>query len=241
LIILDKRTGEEIDISNCNRRVRKLQRRIFAWARGIDTLGEKLPFEMKMIRLSYAPPNTWHKNHMSEYMFKLKRKIDEYGYAWVAELQERGEVHYHLLCCVPFGIEIPWPDRSGMWPWGSSRIENARQVFYIATYTGKEYQKLGVFPKGLRMYSVWIKEGVLDEYDHWIFKLSAYPLWLVEEILSHGLRFIGQLPYRDEGCWAIKERYSKFENEGVMYFETPYEIIRFTSREGGFQYSLDLD
>ena len=236
MIIFDKLKKEKIDTGNKNPRLSKMAKRIFAFSDGLKKLREIRYFDLKMITLTYAPEYNWEKNHIRDYLRILKRKIESglLAYAWVAELQKRGAVHYHLYCVVESGLEIPMPDKSGMWPWGMSRIETGRSVFYIASYTSKKYQKTGIFPRGLRMYAVWFKKGLLPEFDHWVFRLSAYPKWLADEILSLGRFYLGNIPRRREGGgWEIEHPNSISGHEIWVPFFSPFEILRFTSPELG--------
>ena len=194
-----------------------------------------------MITLTYAPQHNWEKRHITGYLQPLQRHLKGslLAYAWVAELQKRGAVHYHMYCAVEPGTFIPLPDKSDMWPWGMSKIEKGRSVFYISSYTSKKYQKTGEFPKGLRMYAVWVKDGLLSDYDRWIFRLSAYPKWLTDQILEKGELYVGQVPTRREGGgWKIKHPNSIPGHEIWVPFFSPYEIKRFTSPGSGIRQYL---
>ena len=52
-----------------------------------------------MVTLTYAGVDDWRPNHIREFMqaFRKLYKKKLVGYAWVAELQERGAVHYHVM------------------------------------------------------------------------------------------------------------------------------------------------
>jgi hypothetical protein len=55
--------------------------------------------------------------------------------------------------------DFPYPDEAGLWPYGSTRVEEARSPFYLITYLKKEYQKdFSRFPKGIRVFAVYIRE-----------------------------------------------------------------------------------
>ena len=91
------------------------------------------------------------------------------GYAWVAELQKRGAIHYHIMIAVPLdvmiGDDLPYPDEAGLWRYGSTTTEYARTPFYLITYFfGKEYQKdFSRFPKGIRVFGVYIRDKSLKQ------------------------------------------------------------------------------
>jgi len=188
MIIKNELTGKKFVVDPKMSRVRHLQRRVHAWAEVCKPFVDDGRYEMKMCRLSIAIVDNWYPRMISEFMYALRGYLGAslVSYAWVAELQERGAVHYHLLLVVLKHTKIPYFDKSGMWVWGSTRIETARSPFYVCSYTRKEnYQKFGVFPKGLRMFAVWVERGLLSQVTRFIFHLSVYPRWLEAEVLRH--------------------------------------------------------
>jgi hypothetical protein len=148
-------------------------------------------------------------------MLKLRKQLrgNLLAYAWVAELQERGAVHYHVILVVNRGTSIPMPDKAGWWTWGSTKIQSANTPFYIAKYTGKEYQKEGPFPKGLRMFAVWVADSVIGEVERWEFRLSSLPAWFREVL--RGLPTGDRWRRAPGGGW---------EYQGLIY-PSPYEYI----------------
>lgn len=192
VMIRDHRTGQVIELDNKAARLARMRRRVFSWA---NTVKDYLPgvgvgreFRKVMITLTYAGVDDWRPNHIRNYVKELRRRLDKslVAYAWVAELQERGAVHYHIILIVRKGTKIPKPDQSGMWPHGMSKIETAKTVFYICSYMKKVYQKEGNFPKGLRMFSVWIAPGSVAALAVWLFRLSSLPKWLCDKIAGVG-------------------------------------------------------
>lgn len=129
-------------------------------------------------------------------MKTLRKTVGEsfLAYGWVAELQKRGAVHYHIYCAVTAKTIIPKPDSSGMWPYGMSRVETRKSPYYLLSYASKKHQKIGKFPKGMRMVHVWIKKGLLPTYERWLFDLSAYPNWLRDQLLPNSDSYVGNLP-----------------------------------------------
>jgi hypothetical protein len=114
------------------------------------------------------------------------------------------------------GTRIDKPDQAGWWVHGSTKIETARSQFYILKYTGKEHQKMGNFPKGLRLFAVWISPRILKGLERWYFRVSTWPRWLANEaskkLISVGAPF-GRLA---GGGWFI----------GDMEFRSPW-IVEF--------------
>lgn len=75
-------------------------------------------------------------------------------YAWVAELQERGALHYHLVIWLPRALYLPKLDRRGWWKHGSTKVETARNpTGYLVKYASKLHTKDGRrLRKGTRLY-----------------------------------------------------------------------------------------
>lgn len=190
MMLLNKNTGQIVRCSPGRMRIRRLQRRVKAWSDRINPFIERLgiDYRLVMITLTYSGVDDYKAGHIRDFMLRGKKMLGLalLAYAWVAELQRRGAVHYHVLLLVKKGTSIPKPDDSGWWVHGSTRIETAKTPYYILKYTGKEYQKAGSFPKGLRMFAVWISGDVLSKSERWMFGLSALPKWLVEDIWRDG-------------------------------------------------------
>lgn len=106
-----------------------------------------------MVTPTYRPGVDWSKRHMSALAQLMRvwfrRQGERFRYVWVAELQQRGAVHFHLLVWVPLRITLPKADKRGWWPHGMTRTEVARNaVGYLAKYASKG--DVAKFPKGLR-------------------------------------------------------------------------------------------
>lgn len=110
-----------------------------------------------MLTLTYRPGVEWSPRHVSELLKcireHLRRRGREMRYVWVAEIQPgRGVLHYHVALWLPEGDKLPYPDRQGWWPHGSTRIEWARAaVPYLLKYLSKG-DDVAAFPKGCRTY-----------------------------------------------------------------------------------------
>lgn len=186
--VANQATGEILELDSQLARVRRLRSRVCAWANYVRLVGlSKLT--MKMVTLTYAPgedgAGQWREGHISEFIRKVRRHCGSKlaAYAWVAELQERGEVHYHCLLVVRSGCSLPYPDKAGWWPHGMSRIETARSPGYVVKYTQKAEDD-AIFPKGLRLYCVWIsKEFRTADYEA-LFRVTVLPGWLRPEALK---------------------------------------------------------
>lgn len=113
-------------------------------------------FRMAMLTMTYAEVDGWRADHLSVFFHRVRAYFARRGlrprYVFVAELQERGAVHYHVLFFLPKGLTLPKPDKRGWWPHGSTRIEWARRALgYLAKYVSKLESKTVAFPRGLRV------------------------------------------------------------------------------------------
>jgi hypothetical protein len=139
-----------------------MRKRIADWVNVLNGVYPEKRFIM--VTLTYAPEHDWQPNHIRTFMLSMRKTLGEclFAYAWVAEMQKRGAIHYHIMFLVPDTLEIgddfPYPDQTGLWLYGLSRVEIARTPFYLVTYLGKEYQKdFSKFPKGIRVFGVYIR------------------------------------------------------------------------------------
>ena len=143
-------------------RYNRMRTRVSTWANVLNVYSDT---KLVMVTLTYASEKTWEPNHIKVFMRSMRRTLADklWAYAWVAELQRRGAIHYHVMLVVPsdliLGEDLPYADDAGLWPYGFTRTETARTVFYLVTYLGKEYQKdFSAFPKGIRVFAVYIRK-----------------------------------------------------------------------------------
>jgi len=112
-----------------------------------------------MVTLTYAGTNEdWSPRHISDYLSRCRKYLKTAGftfrYVWVAELQKRGVIHYHVALWLPPSIRLPKPDKSGWWPHGMSNVVVARSApAYLLKYLSKDTSKtFGDYPKHARIY-----------------------------------------------------------------------------------------
>ncbi len=181
------------------RRVKRLKRSV--WASGhlhaMADSGYRNPV-CWFVTLTYRPGVEWTARHISEAIRKFRAWCNAANipcrYTWVAELQQRGAVHYHLLAWLPVGVSMRhWdkqsPKRAPFWPHGMTNTEPAKSgVGYLMKYLSK-LGELTKFPKGLRLYGI----GGLDQKARAVRAWYNLPGWAK---LSHG---VGQLARRSGG------------------------------------------
>lgn len=160
-------------------RVRKLRRAVGFSARAqVAHKQAASTDEVLMLTLTYADASGWRPNHVKECLRHFRHWFKVRGYAfrytWVAELQKRGAVHYHVALWVPRGVRVPMPDKNGWWPHGMTNIEKAQHASkYLMKYLSKGGDKNGCWrlPQGARMYGVGGLDHLLRRARRWL----AYP------------------------------------------------------------------
>ena len=151
------------------KRIRSLRRSVWAAGHlhGLADHGRRAPVAW-MVTLTYVGVDDWRPDHISAATEKFRRfcarKRVPCRYLWVAELQKRGAVHYHLITWLPEGVSMPHWDRAttthsgrhvnALWPHGMTNVEKARNgVGYLMKYLSK-IGDVAAFPHHLRLYGV---------------------------------------------------------------------------------------
>jgi hypothetical protein len=178
------------------RRVKRLKKSV--WASGhLHGIPEKgfRPSKVWFVTLTYRGVKDWASNHIGLALkgFRNWCKARNYPckYTWVAELQSRGAVHYHLLVWLPQGVSMPHWDKPtktlvqrrpcpAWWPHGMTNTQPALSgVGYLMKYLSK-LGELTIFPKGLRLYGI----GGLNEKAREVRSWFNLPEWVKA---SHGV------------------------------------------------------
>jgi len=157
-------------------RIRGLRRAVgfSARAHAVSEKGHRAD-ECLMLTTTYHRGGDWRPEHVSGLLKVMREHCRRRGvalkYVWVAELQQRGAVHYHIALFVPRGFRFPMPDKNGWWPHGSTRIEVAKgAVGYLMKYLSKGTASNGNWrlPSGARMYGVGGLEHSLRRARRWL-------------------------------------------------------------------------
>lgn len=178
------------------RRVARLKRAV--WAAGhLQRLADRdvFPSVCWFVTLTYVGVDDWTPKHISKACAQFRKWCSRQEmpcrYIWVAELQKRGAVHYHLLAWIPRGVDMPHWDmergRRTWWPHGMSNTQPAKSgVGYLMKYLSKlgEFHR---FPQGLRLYGI----GGLCEMGRKVRTWYNLPEWAKRE---HG---VGEVARRD--------------------------------------------
>lgn len=180
---------QSVEIDQVKARHTRLKRSILVAAKLFEYAFRGLLMRPAMLTLTYRDVDGFEPRHISELLKRIRHWLDRRGqsfhYVWVAELQQRGALHYHVLIWLPKGLTLPKPDKQGWWPHGSTRIEWARHpVGYLIKYASKFDIKEGL-PKGARLHG----SGGFDQAAKQIRRWFNLPTWL-KSCAGVGSRFV---------------------------------------------------
>lgn len=174
-----RRPGTHAVLDPKLQRCRRLARAV-KWAAALHSqpVPGRRPDRVAMVTLTYREAHAWSPEHMTRFVDRvrvwMKRLGHQLRYVWVAELQTRGAVHYHMLVWLPKGICLPKPDKRQWWTHGSTNVQLARRpVGYMVKYASK-WDSKSDFPKGLRTHGA----GGFDEAGRAVRHWWAQPGWI---------------------------------------------------------------
>lgn len=186
-----------ITVDRAQARVTRLRKGLGIAAKQLHNQGGRNQ-QVWMQTLTYAGTNRdWRPEHISRYLDALRKwhysrtGTKTVRYAWVAELQQRGVIHYHVIVWLDAGLcppkgDKPWKhgkDRAGltrweppMWPHGMTRRDKAvAPVAYLMKYASKiESKNVGGFPHGARIHGA----GGLDPSGRCIRRWVLWPAYV---------------------------------------------------------------
>lgn len=185
-----------ITIDPVQARITRLRKSLGVAAKQLHNAGP-LAQQIWMQTLTYAGTNeNWRPEHISRYLDAMRRWYyartgsRKLRYCWVAELQQRGVIHYHVIVWLPGGLtppkaDMPWStkDRKGlkqwhppMWPHGmSNRQRSTAPVAYLMKYASKiESKNIGRFPRSARIHGC----GGLDDVGRGIRRWILWPAYV---------------------------------------------------------------
>ena len=195
---------ETIEIDQVAARLKRMRRSITVAARLFGHVLGPRQFKPAMLTLTYRDVDGFKPLHISELLKRIRNWLQRRGhvmrYVWVAELQLRGALHYHVLLWLPRGLSLPKPDKQGWWPHGSTRIEWARNAIgYLCKYISK-FDGQGTLPKGARLHGA----GGFDAATKPIRRWFNLPTWL-KSLVGIGSSFVRVkgvgLVERSTGVW----------------------------------------
>lgn len=178
----------------------------------------KIRHRPAMITLTYAPGENWRPRHLTEFLHTCrkfcKRAGKDFRYVWVAEMQQRGVVHYHVIVWLPKGFKLPKPDERGWWPYGMSNIQWAQKAAgYLAKYASKGQEPgAPAFPKGIRISG----NGGLDAQGRIEFRFWRAP--------SEAREFFGV------GADIRRIKGGRFDAATGLFWESPWRLVNISGK-----------
>jgi hypothetical protein len=232
--MVNRVTGQVLDVDPAMKRVRHLGDRLRAWC---DTASMVLgDFRLVLVTLTYAPGEVWQADDFSAFINKMSHFLGDnlLTYCWVDELMtahRQGVPHYHCLLMVRRGVDVPAPDTSLMWSKGSSKRQTWDSVYYLLQYAKKQDQKgLGEFkyPSGARIFGAsWrhlrviaLQQGEkVREYAVYVVRLTMLPRW-VKDLCKSSADLLS-VRHLIGGGWALGDHVYKspWRLQGVIYGE----------------------
>jgi len=224
-----------ITIDPLQSRVTRLRKGLGIAAKQLHNLGARNQ-QIWMQTLTYAGSNKdWRPEHISRYLDALRKwhyartGSKTVRYAWVAELQQRGVIHYHVIVWLDGGLTPPkadlsWKrkDRAGlvhweppMWPHGMSRRDKSTApVAYLMKYASKvESKNVGSYPHGARIHGA----GGMDASGRAIRRWVLWPAYV-------------------QGNASVSDRFKPALGGGYVNAETGELLLaEFAPTGGGFQ------
>lgn len=185
-----------------------------------------------LLTLTYREVKGWDAKHVSVCLDHIRKWLAKRGhklrYVWVAELQERGAVHFHAVIWLPRGLTLPKPDKQGWWKHGSTNIKWARKpVGYLTSYISKLQTKNGGFPKGLRLHG----SGGLDAHVRATRAWRFLPQWLHVQTSPEC-----RCTRAKGGGWVSRETGEWFESPyfmtGFSFLPGVGRVVQITRKEG---------
>lgn len=145
----------------------------------------------------------WKPRHISDYLTNLRkwgqRRRVELAFVWVAELQRRGVIHYHVLVKAPSHLSIPKPDKQGWWRHGRTGRERVKKSArgYAAKYYSKMSQRLSAFPAHARIFGC----GGLPSW------AALWQRWITAPQYIRGECNPADNPRRCSGGWRVGSQF----------------------------------
>lgn len=137
-------------------------------------------WNLKFLTLTYCGVNDWRPGHLAAFRKAMgewaRRRSVRLRFVWVAELQTRGAVHYHMVVWLPKGKFLPKMDDCGWWPHGSTNVQTAQNpIGYLMKYASKATAAQAAdYPRGCRMFGV----GGLDKAGREEVRYWRAPMWV---------------------------------------------------------------
>jgi len=193
-----------IEVDRAASRVRRLARRVDHCARELHfsaSSDRRIRYRPVFVTLTYRAGEEWAADHIRSFSRLARDWFRHRGcrlrMVWVAELQQRGAVHYHAVLWVPSRLRLPCPDASGWWSHGMSNLQTARSpIGYLCKYASKGVGEGLRFPRNCRTHGACGLEPAARKVVRW----WCAPGWVRDSL--HDLGAFGADVRKVAGGWA---------------------------------------
>lgn len=179
-------TGEMLVIPSplerARARIARMRHIVWLAVKTMEKVSSQDKSRLIMVTLTYRGLKDWRPRHISGFV-RWWRGQGVREYVWVAEMQRRGAIHYHVLGLLPEGIRWVKPSLdTGGWGHGFSWVtDNIRHPWYILKYMqkGVSNDEFKRWPSGVRLYSV--SRGLLRRFDYddaAAYRIAQLPRWV---------------------------------------------------------------
>jgi hypothetical protein len=187
-----------------NQRMARLRNRVY-W--GVEGVSRETLYEggrMIMLTLTYSPRKHWAPQQINSFMSEWRKEWGR-AYVWVAELQKRGAMHYHVLTSLPDGAVWSKKHVEFLWYFGLVWItDDIQRPMYLMKYLQKEYQKNGNrYPKGSRVTGSGGTTHYISDGQNRERLGSRLPHWVQLGLDKREIGEIGGLVYRVRGGYWL--------------------------------------
>jgi hypothetical protein len=174
---------EEMRIRRLSKKLDHFFRFTYQTGKYAQSTTSKGTFYPVLVTLTYPSNKEWDKRDITKvvdgYRKHWKQSMGQcaahFRYCWVAELQKRGVIHYHLVLWCKRGHSMPKPDT--YFKKGHTKIEGIRKGVwnYLKKYLSKGSKDTkGGFPKGARIFG----SGGLPRGERAIIAYDALPNYI---------------------------------------------------------------
>lgn len=153
--LYDPKAGRPAELRNA---IRTVAQEVEGYIQTISSGFGRDQYRRLFVTLTYAANTKGDPHDVSDCLKCVREWLRRLGYpmcpyGWVAESQERGALHYHLMLWWPRRLLLPKLDRRGWWPHGMTKVETAKNpVGYMVKYATKFKDDVRKFRKGTRLY-----------------------------------------------------------------------------------------
>ncbi|GAA0709454.1 hypothetical protein GCM10009105_09940 [Dokdonella soli] len=186
-------------------------------------------FRRLFVTLTYAAVDGWHRKDIAAYLntartWAARRKF-KLRYTWVAEVQKRGAIHYHVCLWIPARHRLPTADVSGWWPHGWSNLTVVKSgCVGLMAYLRKYLSKMGAdesiaLPVGARMHG----SGGLDREQRREIRYRLAPYWVRDALGTYAdiRRTVGGWCDRITGVFIASPWKVEIDRSGLVWAFKP--------------------